>query len=417
MRRGNGRPLHLVEVGVHWPPEAFLRRKLEGLASRGMRVTVAASVVLDEQAQLSGVELRRMPLSVSGPGAGAAWRAAMALLFTSPHRLFRLLSNVRRVPPRLAERHGGRKGLLRMCLPLARLRPDVIQFEWNIAAVDHLPLFGVWRCPVLTSCRGGVDVCVYPHVPHLRPLAERLPEVMRQATAVHCVSEDMVREAGALGLDPSKARVIRPAVDPRAFRPRSTNGNPAADALRVVMVGGLRWEKGHEYALEAVRRVVDRGVRVELDLVGTPPAAAVMSSSEMARIAHTVADLELEAYVTLRGEETADGVSSRLAGSDVLLHASLTEGIPNVVLEAMASGIPVVATDVGGVSEAVTDGVEGFVVTPRDPDALAEALLRLAGDSALRKRMGAAGRKRIETDFTLDTQLEDFLALYREVAG
>jgi glycosyltransferase involved in cell wall biosynthesis len=416
LNRRDARPLHLVEVGVHWPPEAFLRRKLEGLASRGMRVTVAASVVFDERARLTGVELRRMPLSLSGPGTAAAWRAAGALLLRSPHRLFRLIRNVRRVPPALAERHGGTTGLLRMCLPLARLRPDVIQFEWNVAAVDHLPLFGVWPCPVLTSCRGGVDVSVYPHVPHLRPLAERLPEVMRQATAVHCVSEDMVREATALGLDPAKARVIRPAVDARAFRPRSPNGKPVSDALRVVMVGGLRWEKGHEYALEAVRRVVDRGVQVELDLVGTPPDAALMTSSERGRIMHTIGDLELDAHVTLHGGEPPAGVSRRLAASDVLLHASLTEGIPNVVLEAMACGIPVVATDVGGVSEAVTDGVEGFVVTPRDPDALADALLRLAGDSVAGRRMGAAGRKRIEADFTLDAQLDDFLAMYREVA-
>jgi glycosyltransferase involved in cell wall biosynthesis len=417
MRRRNGRPLHLVEVGVHWPPETFLRRKLEGLASRGMRVTVAASLVFDEDVELSGVELRRMPLSKSGPGAAAALRAAVALLFTSPHTLLRLWRNIRRVPPALARRHGGTKGLLAMCLPLARLRPDVVQFEWNVAAVDHLPLFGVWRCPVVTSCRGGVDVSVYPHLPNRRTYAERLPEVMRQAAAVHCVSEAMVREAVDLGLDASKARVIRPAVDAHAFRPRSPNGRPAPDALHVVMVGGLRWEKGYEYALEAVRRVVDQGVRVQLDIVGDPPAGAIMSSTERARITHTVADLGLEPHVTLCGAEAPEAVSRRLAASDVLLHASLTEGIPNVVLEAMACGIPVVATDVGGVSEAVTDGIEGLVVSPRDPDQLAKALLRLARDPSLRIRMGAAGRKRIETGFTLDAQLEDFLAMYREVAG
>lgn len=411
------RPLHLVEVGVHWPPETFLRRKLEGLAARGMRITVAASLVFDEDVELNGVELRRVPMSQSGPGTAAAWRAVAVLLLTSPRRLLQLLRNIRSVPPALARRHGGTKGLLRMCLPLARLRPDVVQFEWNIAAVDHLPLFDVWGCPVVTSCRGGVDVNVYPHVPRMRPFAERLPEVMRQAVAVHCVSEAMVREAADLGLDASKAWVIRPAVDPEAFRPQPANGRPSPDALQVLIVGGLRWEKGHEYALEAVRRVVDQGVRIQLEIVGDPPAGAVMTSSERARIMHTVADLELETHVTLRGGEPSEVVSRRLARCDALLHASLAEGIPNVVLEAMACGIPVVATDVGGVSEAVADGVEGFVVRPRDPDQLAGALLRLARDPSLRIRMGAAGRKRIETSFTLDAQIEHFLALYREVAA
>jgi colanic acid/amylovoran biosynthesis glycosyltransferase len=415
-RLRSGRPLHLVEVGVHWPPETFLRRKLEGLAERGMRVTVAASLVFDEEVELSGVELRRMPLSARGPGAAAAWRAAAALLFRSPRRLLRLLRNIKRVPPELARRHGGTRGLLRMCLPLARLRPDVVQFEWNIAAVDHLPLFGVWSCPVLTACRGS-DVTVYPHVAHLRPYAERLPEVMRQATVVHCVSEALVREAGDFGLDPAKARVIRPAVDPQAFMPQSPNGGPAGDALRILMVGGLRWEKGHEYALEAIRRLTDDGVRVQFELVGDPPESAITTSGERARILHTVDDLGLEAHVTLRGGAGPDRVCRLLAGSDVLLHASVAEGIPNVVLEAMACGIPVVATDVGGVSEVVTDGVEGFVVGPRDPAGLAQALRRLAGDPSLRARMGVAGRERIERDFTLDAQLDDLLAMYREVAG
>jgi glycosyltransferase involved in cell wall biosynthesis len=381
-----------------------------------MRVTVAASLVFDETVKLRGVELVRMPRGTVGPGAAAAWRAGLALLFTSPHRLVRLVRNVRRVPPRLAYRHGGTKGLLKMCLPLARLRPDVVQFEWNIAAVDHLPLFGVWRCPVVTSCRGS-DVTVYPHVPEMRPYAERLPDVMRQANAVHCVSEALVREAGDFGLDAAKARVIRPAVDPEAFRPQSRNGAPAPDVLRVLMVGRLRWEKGYEYALEATRRVADHGARLQLDLLGDLPPGATMTCDERTRIMHTVADLGLEDHVTLRGSETPERVSRRLAGSDVLLHASVAEGIPNVVLEAMACGIPVVVTDVGGVSEAVTDGVEGFVVPPRDPDRLAQALVRLAGDPSMRARMGAAGRERIETAFTLDGQLEDFLAMYREVAA
>jgi glycosyltransferase involved in cell wall biosynthesis len=411
--RRRPRTLHLVEVGVQWPPEAFLCRKLEGLAARGMRVTVASNVVLDEEAMLRGVEL--LPAPRSGFDV-SAWRAGLVLALISPRRLVRLIRNVRRVPAVLARRHGGARGLLKMCLPLARLRPDIVQFEWNIAAVDHLPLFGVWRCPVVTSCRGS-DVTVYPHLPYLRAYAEHLPEVMRQASAVHCVSESLMHEARRFDLDPVKARVIRPAVDHHAFRPRSVNGGSLRDDLRVLMVGRLRWEKGYEYALEAIRRVVDAKVAVALELVGDPPRGVLMSSDEGARITHTIADLGLGRHVVLRGGVTPDEVSRRLRQADVLLHASVAEGIPNVVLEAMACAVPVVATDVGGTSEAVRDGVEGILVAPRDPAQLAESLLLLARDPALRARMGAAGRARIEERFTLDGQLQDFLSMYREVAA
>jgi glycosyltransferase involved in cell wall biosynthesis len=95
---------------------------------------------------------------------------------------------------------------------------------------------------------------------------------------------------------------------------------------------------------------------------------------------------------------------------------SLDEGLPTVILEAMACGVPVVATDCGGVSEALTDGVEGFVVPPRDSEALKRALERLWREPELRTRMGEAGRRTATSRFTLERQLDEFLAMYREVA-
>jgi glycosyltransferase involved in cell wall biosynthesis len=396
--------MHLLEVGVHWPPETFLRRKLEGLAAGGMRVTVAANAIRDADAELAGVEL------IPPARAGSGLRDALALLVRSPRRLARLLLGVRRVPPGLARRHGGRRAILRMCLPLARLRPDVVQFEWNVAAVDHLPLFAVWDCPVVTSCRGS-DLTVYPHVPALAAYAAGLPEVLGRASAVHCVSESLVAEAARHGLDIHKARVIRPAVDPAAFH--SAAGR-AGGAFRVLMVSELRWEKGYEYALGAARELVDKGVPLALELLGGVPPAG---SSERNRIAHTVADLGLERHVTLAGAVSPEEVGRRLARADVLLQSSLAEGIPNTVLEAMACGLPVVTSEAGSVTEAVSDGIEGFVVEPRSAPALAQALLRLWRDPALRRRMGVAGRERVRSGFTLERQLQDFLSLYGELTA
>ena len=104
----------------------------------------------------------------------------------------------------------------------------------------------------------------------------------------------------------------------------------------------------------------------------------------------------------------------RLWASDVLLQASLSEGLPNTVLEAMACGLPVVVTDCGGLREAVDDGVEGLVCPRRSPQALADALGSLR-DRALARRMGEAGRKRVCAEFTLERQLESFRRLYDDV--
>ena len=83
-------------------------------------------------------------------------------------------------------------------------------------------------------------------MPELRAYADGLGEVMRRAHAVHCVSEFLCRQATSFGLDPAKARIIRPAVDPNVFRPQDGDGHSATE-LRVVSVGGMRWEKGYEY--------------------------------------------------------------------------------------------------------------------------------------------------------------------------
>jgi glycosyltransferase involved in cell wall biosynthesis len=407
------RPLHLVEVGVHWPPETFLRRKLKGLAAQGMRVTVAASLVYDGAATVEGVELVRIP--VRAPNRVLA-RDALALALRSPRRAWRLARNLRHAPRSLYDRHGGIACLLSMYLPLARLRPDVVQFEWNVAAVDHLPVFGVLGCPIVTSCRGS-DITVYPHVPTMRHYASGLPDVIRQADAVHCVSSSLLRDAGEFGLDPAKSTVIRPAVDVDAFRPSPNGANGTPREWRVVSVGWLRWEKGYEYAVTAIAALAAAGVPVRWELMGDVPDEAQGNPAERQRLLHTAADLGVADRIELLGPATPAQVHERVAAADAFLHASLAEGIPNVVLEAMACGLPVVTTDAGGVAEAVTDGVEGFVVPARRPERLAASLERLWRDRELAARMGAAGRERVSRSFRAEAQIEQFLGLYAEVTS
>ena len=97
--------------------------------------------------------------------------------------------------------------------------------------------------------------------------------------------------------------------------------------------------------------------------------------------------------------------------------SSLSEGISNAALEAMACGLPVVTTDCGGMREAIRDGVEGFVVPMRDPDAIAVALVRVASDEGLRQRIGQAARQRIVEAFSIERQIRAFQALYEATAA
>jgi colanic acid/amylovoran biosynthesis glycosyltransferase len=412
--------LHVLEAVLRWPPETFLQWKIEALAERGVRVTVASTVPRRKaRVRVRGAELKRVPHGREPAAVRilGAVRDASALLLRRPRRLARLVAAVRGPLPPSQEPTPWRTtlGLLPRYLPLARLEPDVVHIEWETVAGFYLPLMEVWDCPVVMSCRGR-EIHVYPHTPGSESWVGRLPAAFDKAVAVHCVSEAIMAEATRYGLDPAKACVIRPAVDTRFFRP-APNGPRPDSPLRVISVSDLFWVKGHEYALQAIRLLADRGVPVRFEVVGDVRPDLGAEPRDRERILGTIEDLGLHDEVELHGRLSPAGVRGRLQAADVLLHASLAEGIPNAALEAMACGVPVVATDCGGTREAVADGREGFVVPPREPRAMAAALEALWRDPDLRRRMGRAGRDRVESEFGLGEQAERVLALYRRVTA
>jgi colanic acid/amylovoran biosynthesis glycosyltransferase len=255
-------------------------------------------------------------------------------------------------------------------------------------------------------------VNVHPHTGR-GDLAARYPEVFARATAVHCVSEAVRNEAAQYGLDRAKARVIHPAVDTGYFRPLAV-ADSAPENLRILGVGRLGWVKGYGYALEAVASLARAGVPVTYEIIGGEPVSDTGEASDRSRLLYLIHELGLQGRVKLLGELPPEAVRERLWTSDVLLQASLAEGLPNTVLEAMACGLPVVVTDCGGLREAVDHGVEGLVCPRRSPQALADALASLR-DRALARRMGDAGRRRVCAEFRLERQIDSFRRLYDEV--
>jgi colanic acid/amylovoran biosynthesis glycosyltransferase len=380
-------------------------------------VTVASSLrARAPKPSIPGLELARMPDWEPGPAvqaAGAA-REALRLLVRRPRRLRASLAAARGplAPPAL-RRGPGRWWLLRTLLSLARLDPDAVHFEWESAATRLLPLADLFDCPITMSCRGA-DIDIYPYSPLERSWVGQLPLAFDTAAAVHCVSQATRAAAAAQGLPPAKAFVITPAVDPDFFSPGAEE--PAGgEILRLVDVGWLRWRKGWEYALEALAKLGAEGVPLRFDILGADPPPDHAEPTERWRIRHTIEDLGLQGVVHLHGPVPQAEVREHLRRADVLLHASLAEGIPNVVLEAMACARPVVVTDSGGTREAVRDGVEGFVLRARDVEGMLGALRTLWRDPDLRRRMGAAGRARVLAQFTLARQEELWADFYRRL--
>jgi glycosyltransferase involved in cell wall biosynthesis len=184
---------------------------------------------------------------------------------------------------------------------------------------------------------------------------------------------------------------------------------PVADALAsvrkpghrvVVTVARLDPVKDLGTMIRALATLGDR--KVQLVLVGDGPTREELTA--------LTRDLGLEERVTFLGFRR--DVADILRAADVFALSSISEGMPLAALEAMAAGLPVVATAVGGTPEVVRDGVTGLLVPARDPNAFGAALARVLDDDALRASMGAASRARVEASFSLRVTTERYLDAY-----
>jgi glycosyltransferase involved in cell wall biosynthesis len=175
------------------------------------------------------------------------------------------------------------------------------------------------------------------------------------------------------------------------------------DELAILQVARLDYLKDHLTAVRTMARVV-RQTRARLLLAGEgPEGPAIRDLVEREGLQDRVV------FLGLRGD-----VARLMHAADIFLLTSVSEGIPLTILEAMAAGLPVVSTHVGGTGEVVT-GETGFLAPARDDAALADALLRLAADPALRQRLGEAGRHRARMKFDEQPWAERHLAIYQEM--
>lgn len=389
-----GETIRLLILDIRWPPETFLMRKIEALASCGYRITVGTP----DEAQTGiprNVKVMALPASRRG------WLKALCLfsraLLRQPGQAVLGLKQAA-----TGGSAGWRLGVRRWLI--AAERPQIVHWEWTLSAAACLPLLEESRrWHAVASCRGA-HISIAPLNPRRAEETRRLKDVFALCSRVHGVSEAILLEAEKLGLDRAKAVVIRPAVDPSRFPAKDTRTE--GTRVRILMTGALIWRKAMEHALLAFRRVLNSGVVAELEILGGA------SKAEKERLLYTIDDLGLKGMVHWSGAIPADEVADRLGKSDIFFHASHSEGISNAVLEAMACGLPVVCTDAGGMREAVRDGIDGFVVPVRDVDAMAEALVKLARDPELRRRMGTAARQRVLEKFTLERQTREWRALY-----
>ena len=272
-------------------------------------------------------------------------------------------------------------------------------WSWNAVAdrgVRHFhahfgqtPATVAWFAASIGSFSSG-DSCTWSFTIHgFQDFADervsRLDLKVKSASFVVCVS-DFTRAQLCRVTDPAtwdRYKVVRCGIDLDAFpfRPPSTSGRRP----RIVTVARLSPEKGHLVLLAALRDVIDQGVDVDLRIIGDGPSASLIET--------TAARLGLEDRVTIVGELEPRQVSEELADADLFCLPSFAEGIPISIMEAMAVGLPVVTTFVGGIPELAVDNETALVVPAGNRDEMARAIRLLVEDEELRNRLAKAAQQ------------------------
>jgi len=203
-----------------------------------------------------------------------------------------------------------------------------------------------------------------------------------------------------------KIEVAYMAVDPGVFCPRPFRENPAP--IEIICVGRLAPVKAQHVLLEALAKLVRDGRKVLLHLVGGGP--------DRGSLERHVDALGIRSQVVFHGFTAQERLDELYSQADIFALASFAEGLPGVLMEAMAMEIPCVSTWITGVPELIRDGVDGILVPPADASAFAAGLAKLIDDPELRRRIGIAGRARILDNFSLEKNGRHLAAIFKRRA-
>ena len=243
------------------------------------------------------------------------------------------------------------------------------------------------------------------------PAGLLLGDKVRHASFVACVSwfgqAQAMRISGANNWD--KFFVSRCGLELANVRRLRETASREADGASIICVGRLSPEKGHLGLVQAFEKLRARGVDAELILVGDGP--------ERAQIENRVSQSAAAQAVTFLGRLSENTTLARIAEADLLVLPSFMEGLPIVLMEAMALGVPVVAPRVAGVPELVQDGIEGLLFTPSDWSDLADKLEALVLNVQLRSDLAAAASLKIAHEFAIELAVQPLAAALLKVSG
>lgn len=381
--------------------ETFILGKVAELTRRGHEVTVFTQFKPTPNVHpdlLSGLDLRkgviRLPVwdRLRPKDVGRAIMASGIRPVRQAIILKRALSS--------PDMPGNKTLALIKALPFLRKRYDIIHAHYAYMGARYLEVSGLLQVPMVVSVLGH-DM-TYDRDKYLETYDSLFARVPRFFVS----SNYLARLTEEAGCDPSKLSVLYPEVDSGFFKyvDRKSRGNTKTNILTVAR---LDWAKGLKYSLEAARIMAEENIDFEWRIVG--------EGKERDEIECAIKDLGLETKVDLVGARDREGCLEEMEKADLFVLSSVTESFGLAAAEAQATGLAVVATDVGGLPEVVGHEDTGFLVPSRNPEALADRIRHLIEHPEARHEMGKKGRERVMENFDKDMQIDRLIKHYQEV--
>lgn len=314
------------------------------------------------------------------------------------------LKHIRKLPPIVY-----RGEFQTLCRILRRRPVDLMHIYFGHTAVHLLPFIENWEKPCVVSFHGA-DVMIREKEANY---AENMARMLDVVPLVMVRSESLCERVAALGCDRSKIRLNRTGI-PLAHFPYLRRVYPSDGAWHLVQACRLIPKKGLKTAIKAFARFLETHPSSRFTIAGEGPM-----EKELRAFAREKGVEERVAFSGFLGQKELNALFRE---AHLFLHPSqLTadqnqEGVPNSMLEAMSTGLPVLATRHGGIPEAVTDGQDGILVEERDHAGLSNALLELAADPERWQSMGRAASDSVHSQFEQQAQIARLEGYYREVA-
>lgn len=302
---------------------------------------------------------------------------------------------------------GNREAIQQQNLQLAlnTISPDIIHLQWPSVIPWFEQVLLDKEFPVILSQRGfHNNVRPFVDKDNFEYLKKWYPEI----AGFHSVSKAVAANGDKIWASPEKIdKVVYTGLPLQEVFFSETY--KVSSPLKMLLIGRTHWKKGYDYALQTCKILHEKGIPLQYTIIG---------GADDEELQFLIADLGLQEVVILKKRMPQEEAFKLMSEASLLLMPSIEEGIPNVVVEAMALGLPVISTDCGGVSELITNGVDGWVVPLRDPNAMANAILSFI-DLPLTKieAVRIAARSKVEVQHNEEQMVKGMEELYYGVLG